>query len=248
MRRVPYPPPTPPSCPINDHEHDSRVVAGGSGLGLERKNQRKNEYVSHVVFFLSHSLSLSISPQVRRVHAICFPGEAPTKTASTADEDADADGALKPRCRETNPEFWDRLTACHDEGDVLWFLLFRDDSRRDGKDAGEGEDEGAESGATQSLIGFAAAVPYAKSVYGMHLAVVPSQRGRGYGAWLMHEVWLAHLDTFGGTPSPEVDEYPPPDLMLCLPCCFITQSRRAPQNFGPRHIAFHHTRMAIQSF
>lgn len=128
---------------------------------------------------------------MRRVHAICFPAEAPTKTASTADEDADGDGALEPRRRETDPEFWDRVTACHDEGDVLWFLLFRDEPRRDGKNAGKGEDDGAGSRATRSLIGFAAAVPYAKSVYGMHLAVVPSQRGRGYGAWLMHEVWLA---------------------------------------------------------
>jgi GNAT superfamily N-acetyltransferase len=118
------------------------------------------------------------------VHALCFPGEAP--------EETDDDGAGG----ETNGNFWDRVTLCHDEDDVLWFLLFRDDccNEKDGEGAGEDEGEGGgggEGGATPCLVGFAAAVRYAKSVYGMHLAVVPAQRGRGYGAWLMHEVGRA---------------------------------------------------------
>jgi GNAT superfamily N-acetyltransferase len=199
------------------------------------------------------------------VHAICFPGDAPEEAAEEAagdgvetgdggdrdrnedvgvagagDRDRAGDGALlRLRAGETDAAFWDRVTACHDGDDVLWFLLFRSEDFGAFGDFGDGDfgDAGARSGTMRSdqvppslsqealrpndgggvgvsvsgddlslasrrqlsavqptsgrqreLVGFAAAVPYATSVYGLHLAVVPSHRGLGHGAWLMHEV------------------------------------------------------------
>ena len=135
---------------------------------------------------------------MRKVHKVCFPGEAPDEisstTASTSKHDDDDDEVRQGP--ETEPEFWDRITACHDEDDVTWFLLFDGgDDGGDGDDQGEDEEEGESSSSTKgTLLGFAATVFYAKSLYGMHLAVVPSQRGRGFGAWLMREAqaWALH--------------------------------------------------------
>ena len=50
---------------------------------------------------------------VRRIHGACFPED-------VDDEDAEGAGG------HPDDAFWDRLTACHDADDVLWFLLVRD--------------------------------------------------------------------------------------------------------------------------
>ena len=47
---------------------------------------------------------------VRRIHDACFPDD-------VDDEDAAGAGG------HPDDAFWDRLTACHDADDVLWFLL-----------------------------------------------------------------------------------------------------------------------------
>ena len=47
---------------------------------------------------------------VRRIHGACFPED-------VDDEDAEGAGG------HPDDAFWDRLTACHDADDVLWFLL-----------------------------------------------------------------------------------------------------------------------------
>ena len=101
---------------------------------------------------------------MRRVHALCFPEEAP-ETSGPEPDDA----------------FCDRLTTCHDEDDVWWFLLLDDAAP-------------SSSSPPVPVLGFAAATRYAKSVYGMHLAVDPAHRGRGHGAWLMHEVQAWAID------------------------------------------------------
>ena len=108
------------------------------------------------------------------MHAECFPGE-------VADDEPDA-------------AFWDRVTACHDEDAITWFLLFDDDGP-----AIEAEGSAHEMifdaktspppppPAPRPLIGFAAATPYTASLYGMHLGVTRRHRGRGHGAWIMRE-------------------------------------------------------------
>jgi GNAT superfamily N-acetyltransferase len=106
--------------------------------------------------------------------------------------------------------FWDRLTACHDADDVLWFLLVDagepdaraldpdaatrrrvEDASRPGT-AREGDPPNQIETINEKksrVVGFAAATRYGvKCAYGMHLAVAPRYRGVGYGAWLMREV------------------------------------------------------------
>ena len=136
---------------------------------------------------------------VRRIHGACFP--------DVDDEDAEGAGG------HPDDAFWDRLTACHDADDVLWFLLVdAGDARAEDSDPGTprstssrdtyrprtavGEDD-AETTTREGdrerekkvkVVGFAAATRYARCAYGMHLAVDPALRGRGHGAWLMREV------------------------------------------------------------
>jgi GNAT superfamily N-acetyltransferase len=133
---------------------------------------------------------------VRRIHHACFPED-------VDDEDAAGAGG------HPDDAFWDRLTACHDADDVLWFLLVDagdPDARAEDPDAATRrrvEDasrpgtarEGAEdrietiNEKNSRVVGFAAATRYGvKCAYGMHLAVAPRYRGVGYGAWLMREV------------------------------------------------------------
>ena len=137
---------------------------------------------------------------VRRIHGACFPED-------VDDEDAEGAGG------HPDDAFWDRLTACHDADDVLWFLLVdAGDARAEDSDPGTprstssrdtyrprtavGEDD-AETTTREGdrerekkvkVVGFAAATRYARCAYGMHLAVDPALRGRGHGAWLMREV------------------------------------------------------------
>ena len=103
---------------------------------------------------------------VRRAHALCFPEERPE-----GDDEID-------------DEFFDRVTFTHYEASVTWFLLCDEDD-----DDSDEEEEQIAPG-DRHIVGFAAAVVYATSVYGMHVAVVPSYRGRGLGKWLMREVQL----------------------------------------------------------
>ena len=126
---------------------------------------------------------------VRRIHDACFPED-------VADEDAEGEGG------HLDDAFWDRLTACHDADDVLWFLLVdAADARAEVSDAGtrrNAYDRGPRAGIARGLedgvvnrervLGFAAATRYARCAYGMHLAVDPRHRGSGHGAWLMREV------------------------------------------------------------
>ena len=138
---------------------------------------------------------------VRRIHDACFPED-------VADEDAEGEGG------HLDDAFWDRLTACHDADDVLWFLLVdAGDARAEDSDPGTprsassrdtyqprtavGEDDSEtttregddlEREKKVKVVGFAAATRYARCAYGMHLAVDPALRGRGHGAWLMREV------------------------------------------------------------
>lgn len=126
---------------------------------------------------------------VRRIHDACFPED-------VADEDAEGEGG------HLDDAFWDRLTACHDADDVLWFLLVdAADARAEVSDAGtrrNANDRGPQAGIARGLedgvvnrervLGFAAATRYARCAYGMHLAVDPRHRGSGHGAWLMREV------------------------------------------------------------
>jgi ribosomal protein S18 acetylase RimI-like enzyme len=139
---------------------------------------------------------------VRRIHGACFPED-------VDDEDAEGAGG------HPDDAFWDRLTACHDADDVLWFLLVdAGDARAEDSDPGTprsassrdtyqprtavGEDdsetttrEGDDLERREKkvkVVGFAAATRYARCAYGMHLAVDPALRGRGHGAWLMREV------------------------------------------------------------
>ena len=126
---------------------------------------------------------------VRRIHDACFPED-------VADEDAEGEGG------HLDDAFWDRLTACHDADDVLWFLLVdAADARAEVSDAGtrrNANDRGPRAGIARGLedgvvnrervLGFAAATRYARCAYGMHLAVDPRHRGSGHGAWLMREV------------------------------------------------------------
>ena len=131
---------------------------------------------------------------VRRIHDACFPEDV---------DDQDAAGAGG----HPDDAFWDRLTACHDADDVLWFLLVdAADARAEVSDAGtrrNANDRGPRAGIARGLedgvvnrervLGFAAATRYARCAYGMHLAVDPRHRGVGHGAWLMREVqsWAA---------------------------------------------------------
>ena len=138
---------------------------------------------------------------VRRIHDACFPED-------VADEDAEGEGG------HLDDAFWDRLTACHDADDVLWFLLVdAGDARAGDPDAGDPdaatrrrvedasrpgtarEEKGVEDRIETTtrekksrVVGFAAATRYARCAYGMHLAVDPRHRGSGHGAWLMREV------------------------------------------------------------
>ena len=138
---------------------------------------------------------------VRRIHGACFPED-------VDDEDAEGAGG------HPDDAFWDRLTACHDADDVLWFLLVdAGDARAEDSDPGTprsassrdtyqprtavGEDDSEtttregddlEREKKVKVVGFAAATRYARCAYGMHLAVDPALRGRGHGAWLMREV------------------------------------------------------------
>lgn len=138
---------------------------------------------------------------VRRIHGACFPED-------VDDEDAEGAGG------HPDDAFWDRLTACHDADDVLWFLLMdAGDARAEDSDPGTprsassrdtyrprtavGEDDSEtttregddlEREKRVKVVGFAAATRYARCAYGMHLAVDPALRGRGHGAWLMREV------------------------------------------------------------
>ena len=138
---------------------------------------------------------------VRRIHGACFPED-------VDDEDAEGAGG------HPDDAFWDRLTACHDADDVLWFLLVdAGDARAEDSDPGTprsassrdtyrprtavGEDDSEtttregddlEREKRVKVVGFAAATRYARCAYGMHLAVDPALRGRGHGAWLMREV------------------------------------------------------------
>lgn len=138
---------------------------------------------------------------VRRIHGACFPED-------VDDEDAEGAGG------HPDDAFWDRLTACHDADDVLWFLLMdAGDARAEDSDPGTprsassrdtyrprtavGEDDSEtttregddlEREKKVKVVGFAAATRYARCAYGMHLAVDPALRGRGHGAWLMREV------------------------------------------------------------
>ena len=138
---------------------------------------------------------------VRRIHGACFPED-------VDDEDAEGAGG------HPDDAFWDRLTACHDADDVLWFLLVdAGDARAEDSDPGTprsassrdtyqprtavGEDDtetttregdDLEREKKVKVVGFAAATRYARCAYGMHLAVDPALRGRGHGAWLMREV------------------------------------------------------------
>ncbi len=138
---------------------------------------------------------------VRRIHGACFPED-------VDDEDAEDAGG------HPDDAFWDRLTACHDADDVLWFLLMdAGDARAEDSDPGTprsassrdtyrprtavGEDDSEtttregddlEREKKVKVVGFAAATRYARCAYGMHLAVDPALRGRGHGAWLMREV------------------------------------------------------------
>lgn len=59
-----------------------------------------------------------------------------------------------------------RVTAFHDAEDCAWWLLSR----------------GA------AVVGFAAGTAYARSYYGVVVAVAPAERGRGFGRLLMHHV------------------------------------------------------------
>ena len=145
---------------------------------------------------------------VRRIHDACFPEDV---------DDQDAAGAGG----HPDDAFWDRLTACHDADDVLWFLLVdAGDARAGDPDAGDPdaatrrrvedasrpgtarEEKGVEDRIETTtrekkscvvVVGFAAATRYARCAYGMHLAVDPRHRGVGHGAWLMREVqsWAA---------------------------------------------------------
>ena len=138
---------------------------------------------------------------VRRIHGACFPED-------VDDEDAEGAGG------HPDDAFWDRLTACHDADDVLWFLLVdAGDARAEDSDPGTprsassrdtyqprtavGEDDtetttregdDLEREKKVKVVGFAAATRYARCAYGMHLAVDPRHRGSGHGAWLMREV------------------------------------------------------------
>ena len=133
---------------------------------------------------------------VRRIHGACFPED-------VDDEDAEDAGG------HPDDAFWDRLTACHDADDVLWFLLVdAGDARAEDSDPGTprsassrdtyqprtavGEDDtetttregdDLEREKKVKVVGFAAATRYARCAYGMHLAVDPALRGRGHGAW-----------------------------------------------------------------
>ena len=133
---------------------------------------------------------------VRRIHDACFPDDVDDEDAAGADGHPD-------------DAFWDRLTACHDADDVLWFLLVDageprraedpdaatrrrvEDASRPGTANGEGAEDRIETinEKKSRVVGFAAATRYGvKCAYGMHLAVAPRYRGVGYGAWLMREV------------------------------------------------------------
>ena len=65
---------------------------------------------------------------VRRIHGACFPED-------VDDEDAEGAGG------HPDDAFWDRLTACHDADDVLWFLLV---------DAGDARAEDSDPGTPRS--------------------------------------------------------------------------------------------------
>ena len=119
-----------------------------------------------------HVTVRAYAPGVRRAHALCFPEERP--------EGED----------ETDDEFFDRVTFTHDEESVAWFLLCDEDED-------DSEDEENRRPEDRRVAGFAAAVVYATSVYGMHVAVVPSYRGRGLGKWLMRETQLWAIEVKG---------------------------------------------------
>ena len=119
-----------------------------------------------------HVTVRAYAPGVRRAHALCFPEERP--------EGED----------ETDDEFFDRVTFTHDEESVAWFLLCDEDED-------DSEDEENRRPEDRRVVGFAAAVVYATSVYGMHVAVVPSYRGRGLGKWLMRETQLWAIEVKG---------------------------------------------------
>ena len=106
---------------------------------------------------------------MRRVHAICFPEE-------------------RPEDDETDAAFWDRVTSFHDQDAVEWFLLFDETKSSDPPTSSSSSAPPAPPPPSTPLLGFAAATPYADSVYGLHLAVVPEARRAGRGAWLMREV------------------------------------------------------------
>jgi len=135
---------------------------------------------------------------VRRIHGLCFPED----VEKVEDADGDDDHG------DPDEAFWDRLTACHDADDVLWFLLletFEDDdasversherSRASGRGSKNersttrrGQEERVRKPRPEVVVGFAAATRYARCAYGMHLAVDPRHRRKGHGAWLMREV------------------------------------------------------------
>ena len=162
-----------------------RAARGCSRFGAWTPRASERTSTRCALVFPSHALRASLtsdgisssssppspSPQVRRVHALCFPEEAP-ETSGPEPDDA----------------FWDRLTTCHDEDDVSWFLLLDDAA------PSSPHIHPSSSSPPVPVVGFAAATRYAKSVYGMHLAVDPAHRGRGHGAWLMREVQAWAID------------------------------------------------------
>ena len=110
------------------------------------------------------------SLQVRRVHAICFPEE-------------------RPEDDETDAAFWDRVTSFHDQDAVEWFLLFDETKSSDPFFSSSSPPPPPPPPLTPPPPPLprpsspAAAMPYADSVYGLHLAVVPGgatrERARG---------------------------------------------------------------------
>ncbi|ACO62986.1 predicted protein [Micromonas commoda] len=131
-----------------------------------RRTSRVVQHDSMRVRRCDHEGVRAYAAGVRRAHALCFPEERPE-----GDDEID-------------DEFFDRVTFTHDEASVTWFLLCDED------DDESDEEEEQIAPEDRHVVGFAAAVVYATSVYGMHVAVVPSYRGRGLGKWLMREVQL----------------------------------------------------------
>ena len=116
----------------------------------------------------------------RNVHAACFP--------------ADAVGAGEP-----DAVWLDRVAVCHDPGACVWLLLWEEQGKGGRGGGGTIDGDDAPPSPSSRLVAMCAGTPYTAALYGFALAVLPSHRGRGLGARVMHGLQAAALAA--GTPA-----------------------------------------------